>query len=82
VASEAGTNLGVMSNTTCEHCGGAKGESRAWHDSVLEQGDLDLIEHNGTSWHRKCAEDDRAIRSQAERVKRDAVKRGWGSKPL
>jgi hypothetical protein len=54
-----------MSNTTCERCGGAKGESSAWHDSVLEQGDLDLIEHNGKSWHRKCAEDDRAIGSQS-----------------
>jgi hypothetical protein len=68
-----------MSNITCEHCGGAKGESRAWDASVLEPGDLDLIQHKGESWHRKCAEDDRATRAQTERVKREAVKRAWGS---
>ena len=79
VMSDAGASLGEMSNMTCERCSGAKGESRAWHDSVLEQGDLDLIQHEGGSWHRKCAEDDRQIRAQTERVKRETVNRAWGS---
>ena len=74
VSSDTGANLNSMADATCERCGGAAGESTAWHDSVVEPGDLDLVEHKGQPWHRKCAEDDRLKSADAATVKRDAAK--------
>ena len=68
-----------MGDAKCERCGGKAGESTAWHVSVVEPGDLDLVEYKGGSWHSKCAEDDRLARADSARVKQDAAKRAWGS---
>jgi hypothetical protein len=61
---------------TCSGCGGCEGDTEAHRESVLEPGDLGLIEYRDGWWHSTCADADRRRRAQRAVIEWRSPERG------